>query len=56
MIMRPQRIVLKKIVMSFKLNRFDVTIGRLKVTFGMWNLSKIFLTIKCASSVRYKLV
>jgi hypothetical protein len=52
MIMRPQRIVLKKNVMSIKLNRFDVTIGRLKVTFGMWNLSKIFLTIKCASSVR----
>ncbi len=38
--------------MSIKLTTFDVTIGRLKVTFGMWNLSKIFLTIKCASSVR----
>jgi hypothetical protein len=38
--------------MSIKLSRFDVTIGRFKVTFGMWNLSKIFLTIKCASSVR----
>ena len=39
--------------MSIKLTTFDVTIGRLKVTFGMWNLLKIFLTIKCASSVRY---